>query len=339
MSKQFDSVIASPMRGLVRSPLGVLDTGVSNRAVYIISRGFDFESHNNPRLLVQDETLFRLSLDDLATATLEKRPPWWPAPHPIKGQEWQGDIISGDANTVWYSAVNSVDLNDADSEFPRVLDQRWTIDIYKLDSNLEVVNSWRWPQPSLGGGRAWHIAPFGDSTALWGLASVHESPEGAGLIIPQEMYLVELDPETMAIRRVSPELLLDFPNTELTLRIFARGGGGTADAIWLAWRRASLDPDLPRSQSQIVEYDPTDFRRVRITDGPRSVPFEGRRDIGGIGGDSQSIWLSLSTLGEPRSFVSELPRDYTNENRTIIQDEIIPPRLTTFETAFSEDIG
>ncbi|KKL74797.1 hypothetical protein LCGC14_2061290 [marine sediment metagenome] len=336
------------MGGFVRSPLGARDAGVSNRAAYIIARGTNFDN-NNPRLVSQDETLFRLSLDDLATPLFERRPPWWPAPHPIKGQEWHGDVISGDASTVWYSAVNSVDINDADSEFPRVMDQRWTIDIYKLDGQLGFVKSWRWHQPQLGGGTAWHIAPFGNSTALWGLASVHESPEAAGVVAPQESYLVELDPDTMQIRRTSPDLWEGLNTTERLQRRYVLSGGGDSSVIWLArsFVEDPLQPGLVRTQ--ILEYSPADFSLVRITEGPRNtapdiLDQDLKRQIYSVGGDSQSIWILASwvdTVEETRisrRLASELPRDFSNENRTIVQDEVQPPLLTTTEFAFTADI-
>ncbi len=341
MSKKFDSVLASRMGDFVRSPLGVKDTGVSNRAVHMIARSGEIRDTN---FVAWDETLFRLSLDDLSQAVIEARPPWWPAPHPIIGQVWQGDSISGDIDTVWYSAINLVDFLGSDLRNVGLLDERWTIDIYRLDRNLEVVNSWRWHQPFLGGGRAWHITPFGDSTALWGLVRVHTEPQPwmyTHTDEPREMYLVELDPETMEIRRMSNDL---YGSDGIDIRIrrpYATAGGGTSSAIWVSRRFTEDDaPDASNSRTQIMEYSPADFSLVRVTDGPRSaLPFPEKRQITGLGGDAQSIWIASIKNTLPRTSLSELPRDFSNANRTILQDEIQAPVNTTFDFPGAMDIG
>lgn len=339
MSKRFDSVLASPLGDFVRSPLGVRETGVSNRAVYSIAVGHSFP---DTHFVFESEKLFRLPLDDLTRTIAEVRPPWWPAPHPVWGQEWRGDVISGDADTIWYSAYNIPDLAGSDTLFGNDLAERWTIDIYKLNSQLEAVGSWRWNQPALGGGRAWHIAPFGDSTALWGLARVHTQPQPwrHGGVDPGQMYLVELDPQTMEIRRASSDL---WGGTNADFRIrrrYAMAGGGNSSVIWVA--RRFNDPDRQRIMAQIMEYDPRDFSLVRVTDGPRSAAQgTARLEIDGIGGDSESIWLAQHrpTGSFVGSVLSELPRDFTNDNRTILQDEVDAPIVGDHEFLFTDGIG
>jgi len=326
-AREFDSIISSPLGAAVKSPLGARETGVSNRAVYSIAKGGAIG-------VFDEEKLFRLSLDDLSTAIAEARPPWWPDPHPELGVAWWGDGISGDTDTIWYSAFNLQDFLDQTAT-PDPQDRRWTIDIFKLNGAFDIVNSWRWHQPQMGGGTAWHISPFGDSTALWGLARVSEFPQPYSH--PQEMYLVELDPDTMEVRRTSPNLWEGL--SQPVAQDYARSGGGNSSAIVVSrW----IGDFANERRYQILEYSPEDFSLVRVTDGPRTaVPiFAEKRQILGIGVDSQSIWLQLrwqSPTSEHR--VSELPRDFSDENRTILQDEIRPPEVDTGVNRITTDIG
>ncbi len=318
-AKEFDSVLASPLGDFVRSPLGVRDAGGDVRAVYSIAIGEDFTV--DAGFIYRSEKIFRLSLDDLTEVVDEARPPWWPTPRPVGGQDWVGIVIAGDSSTIWYTAYNATAFIGAHPV--RVEgDERWTMNIYKLDSQLEVVDSWRWHQPSLGGGRAWNISPFGDSTALWGLARVHTDPQPwkHGGVEPGEMYLVELDPETMEIRRASGDLWGGTNADFRQRRVYSFGGGGNSSVIWVA--RRFNDPVRQRFFTQIMEYDPRDFSLVRVTDGPRSfAQGDERLEIDGIGGDSESIWLTQHRTAPPfHSILSELPRNFTHENRTIIQD-------------------
>lgn len=346
MSKRFDSVIASPMGSFVRSPMGVLDVG-DIRAVHIIALSAETV---DPDSIVPfwDEKILRLSSDDLSNLVSEGRPPWWPAPHPSFGSAWRGDVISGDANTVWYSAYNLSDWAGADIRLIGQLDERWTIDIYRLDGSLAVVNSWRWHQPQIGGGRAWHISPFGNSTTLWGLARVHREdrpqPWHQTSGAPgREMYLVELDPETMQIRRTSPDLLEGLSDAERLRQTYIGSGGGDSSVIWVARYITDTDTSTNR-RYEILEYRPDDFSLVRVTVAPRAgsevLPFGRKRQIHGIGGDSESIWLASFWSDPERAYrVSELPRDFTDENRTILQDEILPPQLTTGTRSLQFEIG
>lgn len=332
MSKAFGSVIASPMRAFVRSPLGVRETGGPERAVYMIVGSVGSRDGHGSW---EDEKLFKVSVSDLSTPILEVRPPWWPATHPDLGRSWAGSGISGDSETVWYAAWNTVARVDWTAT-PDPIDERWVIDIYKLNGNLEVVNSWRWHQPELGSGRVWRIAPFGDSTALWGLAFVHRYPQPWRLD-EQEMYLVELDPETMEIRRSSSDLWGSFSDTVRLARPYVPSGGGNSSVIWASRAGTLVDG---RRRDQILEYSPDDFRLVRSTDGPRSgLTGDTRRLIGSIGGNSQSIWLNLFWGAVLQNAVSELPRDFSNENRVILQDEIAPPVLGTGSFERVIDIG
>lgn len=337
-ARAFDSIISSPLGAAVKSPLNVRDAGGSNRAVYTVVGGNSF---SGTHFVLDSEKILRLSLDDLTQTIAESRPPWWPAPDSRWGLQWAGDAISGDANTVWYSAFNMRDFH-GDNIQQGQLDERWTIDIYKLNGQLEVVNSWRWHQPELGGGRAWHIAPFGDSTALWGLARVHAQPQPwrHGGADPGEMYLVELDPQTMEIRRASADLW-GGGNADFRIRRrYATAGGGNSSVIWVS--RRFNDPDRQRFMAQIMEYDPRDFSLVRVTDGPRSAAQgTARLEIDGIGGDSGSIWLAQhrptgTFIG---SILSELPRDFTNDNRTILQDELRAPVVEEGQFRFTHSIG
>ncbi len=332
-AKKFDSVLASPMGDFVRSPLGVRDADVSNRAVYTIAHG---SSVVDGRVFFGEEQLFRLSLDDLSTSIDEARPPWWPAPHPELGVKWWGDGISGDADTIWYSAFNLVDFYDF-TETPDARDQRWTIDIFKLTGAFEVVNSWRWHQPQIGGGRAWHISPYGDLTSLWGLARVSQFPQP--FRVPEEMYLVELDPDTMAVRRTSPDLWAGLSELERSRQAYARSGGGNSSAIFLSRWIGDLANER---RYQIMEYSSVDFSLVRVTDGPRTAApiFNEKRQIFGIGADSESIWLASRWQSPVDTWrVSELPRDFSNDNRTVLQDEIRPPAVDTGDDRLTIDIG
>lgn len=334
MSKEFGSVIASPMKGFVRSPLGVRETGGVS-VVYVDARNTQL-SGNVYYFWTFDEKILRVRRDDLSHLVSEARPPWWPDPNPIVGQTWVGDGISGDADTVWYSAFNYVDRYDVHDGRPDQTRYRWKINIYRLNSRLQTVDSWRWHQPRLGGGTAWRIVPFGNSDVLWGLASVTVSPQAGSPI--EEMYLVELDPVTMAIRRSSRELWFGLDTAGRARRPYAPSGGGDSSVIWLA-RTFNFDTAANR-QSQIMEYNPSDLRFVRLADGPRSA-WEGadKRLIHGIGGNSDTIWLAMQRFPIPGPstaadfFLSELPSDFSNENRTIIQDEIASP------WPFPADIG
>ncbi len=330
MSKKFDSVIASKMGDFVRSPLGVRDTGGIRRAVY--SSTFATLAGDFPP---NDAKLFRLTLDDLSIVELAARPPWYPAPDPDFGQAWSGDVVSGDANTVWYSAIHLPSLFN-----PILSARRFVIDIYRMNGDLEPVNSWRWHQPTFGGGAIYRVVPFGTSDVLWGLGFVQDVPQPT-TSVALEAYLLELDPDTMEIRRASDNLWAGLNESERLLQPFESSGGGTSSAIWLA---RHFRPDTGSIRvSQIMKFDPDTFDLVSIVDGPRSrLPLGERRFIRGIGGDSQSIWLVSrsdafdvipGTPGQRFSLVSELPASFSASDRTIIQDEVLSVGL------IAQDIG
>lgn len=321
MSKKFESVIASPMGDFVRSPLGVRDAG-AERAVYLSSLNYTL---TGTQISDQhyDEQLLALSPSDLGTPRLESRPPWWPSPHPDFGQNWLGQSMSGDANTVWYSAY---DLRDFYGE-----GARYTIRIDKMTSTFAPVRSWIWPAPSFGNGFMADLVPFGTSAVLWGLGFV------ASDLVPyrtvDEMYLLELDPDTMAIRRSSNDLWAGLTTEQRAQRPFIRGGGGTMSRIWVA---LEFRPDPSTQRSIIREYAPDTFELIRQFDAPRSRnPVDTRRVVRNIGGDDDSIWISSdspvfgnvpgSIPGLYQQRVSELPAAFSDENRTILQDELVAP--------------
>ena len=312
------------MGDFVRSPLGVRDTGGVGRAVYLSSLDFRIVPPGGGLDLTYDEKLFRLSLDDLSNPLVERRPPWWPSPHPDFGQSWFGMSVSGDAETAWYAAMNLTD-------FYRTPGARWTIDIYRLRSDLTVVNSWRWSAPDFGNGHMTQVVPFGTSEVLWGLGFVRAGL-GTGEL-PTQMYLLELDPVTMEIRRSSPDLWSGLTATQRHQRLFLWGGGGTASRIWVG---LTFRPDTSTERSIIREYSPSDFSLIRQFDAPRSQnPPETRRIVQNLGGDDDSIWISSrspvfgevpgSTGFSYQTRISELPSDFSNDNRTILQDEIVAP--------------
>lgn len=316
MSKKFDSVIASPMGAFVRSPLGVRESGGVTRAVYVSCAG-DVSA-------ARDDKIFRLSLDDLSNPIAEGRPPWWPAPHPQFGQEWSTLTISGDSGTVWYSAVNLADFYGDPG--------RWTIDIYKLRSDFTIIDSWRWSPRPFGNGHLAHVQVFGTSEILWALGYIQFEALRASRVT--QMYLFELDPVTMDIRRSSGDLWEGVEET--SLRRFNAGGGGTPSVIRLNHQRLYLTPVGQENfiRRTIQTYSPDDFHFVGEVDAPRTrLEGDDARFLSYVGGDDTSIWITLSSAafgrvpGELGSFnrISELPADYSDENLTIIQDEIIAP--------------
>ncbi len=326
MAKKFDSVLASPVGDFVRSPLGVRDAGGVGRAVYTIAFS---TSLRDAQVFIEGETLFRLSLDDLTGSIADSRPPWWPAPDPALGQLWRGTDISGDSEVLWYAALNQEDFNRG----------IYTIDIFKLNSRFEILQSIRWHQPELGVGRAWLIRPFGDSLSLFGLAFVNRVQ--AVTVAFEEVYIVELDPRTMAVRRSSPDLFEGLTDEQRALQRFD-AAGGHASAIWLSKVTLDLKPSIRRVE--ILEYRPSDFMLVRRTLAPGGLlPFPERRDNHGIGGDSESIWIATNSVSFDATIsltrVSELPRDFGDANRTIIQDEVIAPQENVGEFRSTLSIG
>ncbi len=322
-ARAFDSIISSPLGAAVKSPLNARETGGGGRAVYLSSVNFRIVPPGGGLNFTYDEKLFRLSLDDLSSPLTEKRPPWWPSPHPDFGQTWTGMSISGDAETAWYTAANLTDLYRAPP------DGRWTIDIYKLRSDLTSVDSWRWDAPGFGGGHMTYVAVFGTSEVLWGLGLVR--PGLNPFASPTQVHLLELDPVTMEIRRSSSDLWSGLTPTQRAQRPFLLGGGGTSSRIWIA---LTFLPDSSTERSIILEYRPSDFSLIRQFDAPRSQsPPATRRIVQNLGGDDESIWISSRSEafgnvpgnGQHQTRISELPSDFSDENRTILQDDIVAP--------------